>query len=124
MATKNGVSITKLNKRIKELLPEPYHAIAKSLLDKLKQLDRNMFKLQDEINGLDKMTSVIENGSQRYTKKHPAIETHEAQQKLFNSTVKTLTEYVKSALQIEGSGDPKTTSYDKQLAELDEEFKS
>lgn len=123
MASKNGVVTTQIKERIETLLAEPYHKLAFNFLDKIKLIDKNMYKLQKEIEELEKLTYKVANGSQVFTKKHPALESYEAELKLYNATVKELMNYIRSSQVIEGSNGKDEDEFEKAMREFDDDFK-
>ena len=123
MASKNGVVTKQIKERIEVLLPEYYHKLAFNFLDKIKLLDKNMYKLEKEIEELDKLTYTVANGSQIFTKKHPAIDSYEAELKLYNATVKEMMNYIRSSQLIEGKNGKDIDEFEEAMKEFDEDFK-
>jgi predicted RNase H-like nuclease (RuvC/YqgF family) len=119
-----AIVVTQIKQRIEELIPEPYHKLAFNFLNKLKQLDKNMCKLQNEIEKLPNLTYSGQNGNQTYQKKHPALETYETQLKLYNSTVKELMNYLRNTQIIEGKPSKEVDEFTKQMEKFDNDFQS
>lgn len=125
MASKTGVSITKLKAKVKEIIALPYHNVAFTFLEKMKSIDKNLYKIQKEIEELPSLVYKVKNGSQEYQKKHPLLDTYEGELKLYNSTVRELMNYLRSSQQIESrilGNDTSPDRFDEEMKEFDDDF--